>query len=55
MIRLRPTNRTSNLKVQPYYNTESNNKPEEKKFVSPLERNKRFEQINRGPKVIFYQ
>lgn len=55
MIRLRPSNRMSNIKVQPYYETSSNEKPEEKKFISPLERNKRYEQISKGPKIIFYQ
>jgi len=54
MIRLRPTNRMSNLKVQPYYNTSSNDKPEEKKFVSPLERGKRLEKIVNGKQIIFY-
>lgn len=54
MLRLRPSARIPNIKVQPYYNTSSNEKPEEKKFVSPLERGKRLEKIVNGNKIIFY-
>ena len=54
MLRLRPSNRMSNLKLQPYYETSSNQPTGEKKFISPLERNKRVEKIVNGNKIIFY-
>ena len=54
MIRLRPSNRMSNIKVQPYYDTATNQQPQEKKFVSPLERGKRLEKIINGKPIIFY-